>query len=298
MIHSLIILAGTVFFIWFSIPLFTHRILNIGNLTGLVVSGILLIGGIFYKNFQQGIFYLQKYFLGKCVIGIMAIAIGIVVITAVIETVLIVKASAKKPQENATLIVLGCKVYGEHASRSLRERLDAALIYLEENPNSQCIVSGGMGEGEKISEAECMYRYLTKKGINSSRIIKEDKSTSTRENLRFSKKIMEEKGLGNNIAIATSEYHQYRAFPKKKKTFFLWRFRYNDLWTYTSRIYRRKRRFDICKSRVNIITKMQHSTQLYHIRRKQDNIKRRRWKSNTRISIWEIGEEKIYKFEL
>ena len=191
MIHSLIILAGTVFFIWFSIPLFTHRILNIGNLTGLVVSGILLIGGIFYKNFQQGIFYLQKYFLGKCVIGIMAIAIGIVVITAVIETVLIVKASAKKPQENATLIVLGCKVYGEHASRSLRERLDAALIYLEENPNSQCIVSGGMGEGE--------------------RIIKEDKSTSTRENLRFSKKIMEEKGLGNNIAIATSEYHQYRA---------------------------------------------------------------------------------------
>ena len=104
-----------------------------------------------------------------------------------------------------------CKVYGEHASRSLRERLDAALIYLEENPNSQCIVSGGMGEGEKISEAECMYRYLTKKGINSSRIIKEDKSTSTRENLRFSKKIMEEKGLGNNIAIATSEYHQYRA---------------------------------------------------------------------------------------
>ena len=65
---------------------------------------------------------MQKYFLGKCVIGIMAIAIGIVVITAVIETVLIVKASAKKPQENATLIVLGCKVYGEHASRSLRER--------------------------------------------------------------------------------------------------------------------------------------------------------------------------------
>ena len=99
----------------------------------------------------------------------------------------------------------------EHASRSLRERLDAALIYLEENPDSQCIVSGGMGEGEKISEAECMYRYLIKKGIHSSRIIKEDKSTSTRENLRFSKKIIEERGLSKNIAIATSDYHQYRA---------------------------------------------------------------------------------------
>lgn len=211
MIHSLIILAGAVFFIWFSIPVFTHRILNIGNITGLVVSGVLLIAGIFYKNFLQGILYLQKYFFGKCVIGIMIIGIGIVAIIAVIETVLIVKASTKKPQENTTLIVLGCKVYGEHASRSLRERLDAALIYLEENPDSQCIVSGGMGEGEKISEAECMYRYLIKKGIHSSRIIKEDKSTSTRENLRFSKKIIEERGLSKNIAIATSDYYQYRA---------------------------------------------------------------------------------------
>lgn len=211
MIHSLIILAGAVFFIWFSIPVFTHRILNIGNITGLVVSGVLLIAGIFYKNFLQGILYLQKYFFGKCVIGIMIIGIGIVAIIAVIETVLIVKASTKKPQENTTLIVLGCKVYGEHASRSLRERLDAALIYLEENPDSQCIVSGGMGEGEKISEAECMYCYLIKKGIHSSRIIKEDKSTSTRENLRFSKKIIEERGLSKNIAIATSDYHQYRA---------------------------------------------------------------------------------------
>lgn len=211
MIHILTILSGAVFFIWFSIPLFTHCILNIGNITGLVVSGILLVGGIFYKNLQQRFVYLQEYFLGKCVIGIMTVVIGIVVITAVIETTLIVKASTKNPQENATLIVLGCKVYGEHASRSLRERLDAALIYLEKNPNSQCIVSGGMGEEEKISEAECMYRYLVKKGIDSSRITKEDQSTSTRENLRFSKKIMEEKGMGENIAIATSEYHQYRA---------------------------------------------------------------------------------------
>lgn len=210
-IHILTILIGAVFFIWFSIPLFTHRILNIGNLTGLVVSGILLLGGIFYKNFQQGIFYLQKNFLGKCVIGIVIAVVSVVVITAIIETIFIIKASTKKPKENATLIVLGCKVYGEHASRSLRERLDAALIYLEENPDSQCIVSGGMGEEEKISEAECMYRYLVKKGIHSSRIIKEDKSTSTRENLRFSKKIIEERGLSKNIAIATSDYHQYRA---------------------------------------------------------------------------------------
>lgn len=213
MIHSLCILVGIVFFVWFSIPFFTHRILNIGNLTGLIVSVVLLGIGIFYHNIGQllSTSFLREHFLGKCLTWIIAVIVVIIAITVVTETVLIIKASTKKPAEDATLVVLDCKVYGEHASRSLRERLDAAFIYLEEHKEFVCIVSGGMGEGEKISEAECMYRYLTKKGIASSRILKEDKSTSTRENLLFSKKIIEERGLGKNIAIATSEYHQYRA---------------------------------------------------------------------------------------
>lgn len=113
-IHILTILIGAVFFIWFSIPLFTHRILNIGNLTGLVVSGILLLGGIFIRIFSKE-YFICKNFLGKCVIGIVIAVVSVVVITVIIETIFIVKASTKKPKENATLIVLGCKVYGEHA---------------------------------------------------------------------------------------------------------------------------------------------------------------------------------------
>ena len=210
-LHSLFILTGLILFIWFSIPLFTHRILNIGNITGLL-SSLLLIGiGVLHKNIYQLFCYLKDSLLGKCIVGVTVGLISVIIIIVVTETILIAKASMKKPAKDATLIVLGCKVYGEHASRSLRERLDAALLYLNENPKSKCIVSGGMGEGEKISEAECMYRYLVKKGVDSSRIIKEDKSTSTRENLRFSRKIIEEYELDENIAIATSEYHQYRA---------------------------------------------------------------------------------------
>lgn len=210
LLHSLLIVIGMFFLIWFSIPLFTHRILNIGNITGIVVSMILILGSIFYKRISQ-ILYLPGNIFLKCVIRIITVGIIIMIIIAVAETFLIVKASIRKPERNATLIVLGCKVYGENASRSLRERLDAAFIYLKDNPESKCIVSGGMGEGEKISEAECMYRYLIKKGIHPARIIKEDKSTSTKENLQFSKKIIEERGLSKTIAIATSEYHQYRA---------------------------------------------------------------------------------------
>lgn len=216
-LHILFIAVGTAFFIWFSIPLFTHRILNIGNITGIIVSILLLGIGIFYKNIFQLFHFLQMSILRKYIAGIILCFISVIIITVITETFLIVSASMKKPAQNATLVLLGCKVYGEHASRSLRERLDAALIYLNKNPETTCIVSGGKGEGEKISEAECMYRYLVTKGIDSSRIIKEDKSTSTRENLRFSKKIMEERGMGKDIAIATSEYHQYRASQIAKK---------------------------------------------------------------------------------
>ena len=77
------------------------------------------------------------------------------------------------------LIVLGCAVRGERVSLTLKLRLDAALEYLEHSPNTAVIVSGGKGDGENISEAEAMKRYLAAHGVDESRIITEDKSTST-----------------------------------------------------------------------------------------------------------------------
>lgn len=130
---------------------------------------------------------------------------------AIIETGCIIGTCAKAPTSNATAIVLGCRVYGERASLSLLERLEAAYDYLIENPEADCIVSGGQGEDELISEAECMYRWLVEQGIEPSRIYKEDKSTSTEENIQFSKKIIEEEGLFQKVVIITSDYHCYRA---------------------------------------------------------------------------------------
>lgn len=105
----------------------------------------------------------------------------------------------------------GCKVYGERPSITLEERLKAALKYLNANPDSACIVSGGQGADETISEAECMYLYLVNNGIAPDRIYKEDKSTTTRENLAFSYEIIKEHGLEEQIAIATNNFHEYRA---------------------------------------------------------------------------------------
>ena len=109
------------------------------------------------------------------------------------------------------LIVLGCAVRGERVSLTLKLRLDAALEYLEHSPNTAVIVSGGKGDGENISEAEAMKRYLVSHGIDESRIITEDKSTSTWENFKFSKMILDERFPGASAAFVTTNFHVYRA---------------------------------------------------------------------------------------
>ena len=109
------------------------------------------------------------------------------------------------------MIVLGGQVRGDQPSLTLLRRLSTAKAYLDEHPDMKCIVSGGQGKGEDISEAECMCNWLVSQGIAEDRIYKEDKSTDTDENIRFSKDIMNSEGLGSSIAITTSDFHEYRA---------------------------------------------------------------------------------------
>lgn len=106
------------------------------------------------------------------------------------------------------LIVLGCQVNGTVPSRMLRQRLDAAVEYLNTYPDATAIVSGGMGAGERITEAACMYEYLTAAGIDPARILRETEATSTMENLRYSLELMDN---GASAAIVSNEFHLYRA---------------------------------------------------------------------------------------
>lgn len=116
------------------------------------------------------------------------------------------------------IIVLGCRVKGETPSSMLWVRTRAAYDVLCEHPDAVCVVSGGQGEGELITEAEAMRRLLTEWGIAEERIIKEDSSTSTKENLSNSAKHLQELGITDGIAIATSEFHQYRASIYAKRS--------------------------------------------------------------------------------
>lgn len=108
------------------------------------------------------------------------------------------------------LIVLGAGVNGTVPSLSMRNRLDAALEVMNESPDCIAIVSGGQGQGEDITEAEAMYRWLTDKGIEKERLWKEERSTSTEENLAFSLAMIDDAETAD-IAVVSSEYHLYRA---------------------------------------------------------------------------------------
>ncbi|MBS4195931.1 YdcF family protein [Bacillus sp. FJAT-49870] len=111
--------------------------------------------------------------------------------------------------ENEYAIILGAKVNGEIPSLSLRYRLEAALDYAKKHPEVKFILSGGQGPDEDITEAEAMKRYLMENGIEEDRLILETASTSTYENIQFSRKLLP--ASVNSVTIVTSDYHLARA---------------------------------------------------------------------------------------
>lgn len=195
----------------FLIPLSLSVGVNIGNATGIAVAILLMVYGLFFKSINKSLNRCLHHKILRYLVFFAGGLAGTILVLVIVLTTLMLRAMGNEPQGNETLVILGCRVYGETPSLSLRERLEAAYEYLEEHPDVYCVVSGGQGDGENISEAECMYRYLTGRGIDGDRIFMEEASTTTRENLEYSLALIKEEGLPQEIAIVTSEYHQYRA---------------------------------------------------------------------------------------
>lgn len=208
--HTVITIAGVIFFLWFAIP-FAAGIVNIGNVTGVFIAILLYGYGRFYAKVNLWMAGFRQQGIGKVIIVAAVLVVVLVSGIAISETIGMIRAACNRPPQNTTAVVLGCRVKGTKPSRVLVERLETAYDYLIENPEAYCVLSGGQGEDEDISEAECMYRYLTEKGIAPERLLCEDKSTTTEENLQFSKEVLEKHGISEDITIVTSEFHAYRA---------------------------------------------------------------------------------------
>ena len=112
------------------------------------------------------------------------------------------------------VVVLGAGVNGAQPSLSLYTRLTAALDYLEENPDVPVVLTGGLGYGEEITEARCMYDWLTARGVAKARLIMEEQAGNTAENFAFSKELLEEQGIDpaeNLVAVVTNDFHIARS---------------------------------------------------------------------------------------
>ena len=141
------------------------------------------------------------------------VCIGIVSFVLV-EGCVISQMHAKGKAELDYIIVLGAQVRENGPSPVLKYRLDKAVEYLEENPDTICIVSGGQGKNEPWSEAEGMAQYLKTQGIGENRIRLEDQSLTTEQNVTNSQKLMEE---GASVGIVTNDFHVFRAKQIAKK---------------------------------------------------------------------------------
>lgn len=112
------------------------------------------------------------------------------------------------------IIVLGACIRGERITGSLKRRLDKAILYLHDNPETIAIVSGGKGRGEDVTEAFAMRRYLLECEVPEERIVMEDKSRTTEENLKFSRELL--KRGEKKVGIVTNNFHIYRAIKLAK----------------------------------------------------------------------------------
>lgn len=178
-------------------------------------------GYLRYRGIHPDGFSVPMWF--SVILGVV-LAVGILSFS-VTEGKIIHGMTSEPEEELDYLIVLGAQVKKTVPSKALGLRLQKACEYLKEHSQTKAVLSGGQGSGEEIAEAECMYRYLTEHGIPEERLLKEECSTTTRENLMYSARVLAdsrqevttETVLGSKIGLVSNNFHIYRALLLAEK---------------------------------------------------------------------------------
>lgn len=182
---------------------------NLGVFLPAILGLPLLILGLFLPAFQS----LMNKGFGRVCKWILIVGYALAGVLFAGTSLLLGLTAQQEVEPGAdAMIVLGAGIRGETPTLVLSQRLDRAKSYLDESPNTIAILSGGMGEGETVTEASVMKRYLERQGIDSQRLILEERSTSTQENFAFSKEIIQSRwGDQAQVVFVTTEFHVYRA---------------------------------------------------------------------------------------
>ena len=201
----------------------------------IILAVLFLLYGILIVSVRSGTLFYLVWFFMTCLCAFFAAAAyfhwwsllpgllqKILIVLIILGCVLflfveglVVSGFSKKGRDHLDyLLVLGAQVYDNGPSVVLKYRLDRAILYLQDNPDTICIVSGGQGENEPFAEADGMAEYLIKHGIDAERIRKEDASLKTIQNIRNSMEMIEE---GSSVGIVTNNFHLFRALSIAKK---------------------------------------------------------------------------------
>lgn len=214
----LILFEAAVLFMFVSqMPL---GIRNVGAIFGVCISALALLVTIFAKTAVKVVRHICGSKAGKAVAVFASSIFVLLSLYAAVLSLLMLAAILNVPKNPDAVVVLGCRVQrNAKPSLMLSRRLEAAFEFLSENEDVICIVSGGKGEDEPISEGEAMKVALVQMGVAEERIFVEDKSENTQENIDFSVKMLKEMGIEpKEVTIVTDGFHLYRARVMAKQT--------------------------------------------------------------------------------
>ena len=171
----------------------------------LIGGGFFLAGSCIYFGIEIPVWFS----------GLIGIFLGGFLLLLVFSECLIISAMRQKEVKNLDyIVVLGAQVRGNVPSKSLQYRIDRAEKYLKENKKTKVVLSGGKGEDEGISEAQCMAEELGRKGIAFNRLLLEKKSRNTEQNITFTIPIIQQDSKKDlkelKIGIVTNGFHIYR----------------------------------------------------------------------------------------
>lgn len=196
MIPNILILLGLLFALY-GCALCFYTNIHLGIVLTMVLGLVSVACGVFYNAMQALLLPLV------CLLGAEVVLMTLIALWGHKDRVTYAEEVA---------IVLGAGIRGEEVTSSLKFRLDKAIEYHRKNPAAYILVTGGLGPQESVTEAFAMEKYLLAHGVDKAKIIKEEKSTTTAENFRFSKEILDARfQKGYSIVVITNAFHIFRA---------------------------------------------------------------------------------------
>ena len=202
-----------------NISLIRHEGRRLVNVLGIILSFLLVAGELFLFRFDYYVSGSQREVMIHDLIGNLFAACYLYFECMLIGAIVAdsIAASYEPEKDKDFLIILGCGFRKDGTpSPLLRGRIDRALDFARSQKAGTgkdliFVTSGGQGPDEPCSESACMKRYLLQQGISEDQIIEEDRSTDTRENMRFSKEKIWQVNPEGKIAFSTTNYHVFRS---------------------------------------------------------------------------------------